>query len=435
MSVEHHMRIETQFHNVRNWEIYALQTEEENPAGAEANALDVQDSQNLLFANTYMYRVSRNVLPKTHAILVRRSSGIAFQNVKTFSQTRLAFDNPVFAEDGGVLVRPHYFTTFTVNQGMKTPAAVSLPAVFDKNVKLEKLAGDFSNASGLTASDKGEIFFSDANNRKIYHWNDVAKKAELLATTTGQPQVLGFVAPSNLLAIANEKAVVNIKFSPPGPDGVIPQTQPEAVNETADILTDTALLLPIGLHNQLFQLNDMVKHHGYIFRSGSNTAIQREVDDEHRGLLLCAGHPGRNHGWRHLAAQSPKLATGLLRARPNALHHQRRGRAHLARQARQLQITLDDSFCQSRRNFCRVRRGRQCLSRWRSSVDIRQVRQGNRRFGNSRAPQQPGLWRPGQTHALHWRPILALFNPDPGGWKLRVVYKWATAPNWPLRVR
>ena len=75
MSVEHHMRVEAEFHNVRNWEIYAFQTEEENPAGANAYALDIEDSRGLLFANTYMYRVSRNVLPKTlcdrHASLRR----------------------------------------------------------------------------------------------------------------------------------------------------------------------------------------------------------------------------------------------------------------------------------------------------------------------------------------------------------------------------
>jgi hypothetical protein len=71
MSVEHHMRVEAEFHNVRNWEIYAFQTEEENPAGANAYALDIEDSEGLLFANTYMYRVSRNVLPKTYAIVTR----------------------------------------------------------------------------------------------------------------------------------------------------------------------------------------------------------------------------------------------------------------------------------------------------------------------------------------------------------------------------
>ena len=45
MSVEHHMRVEAEFHNVRNWEIYAFQTEEENPAGADAYALDIEDSE------------------------------------------------------------------------------------------------------------------------------------------------------------------------------------------------------------------------------------------------------------------------------------------------------------------------------------------------------------------------------------------------------
>ena len=135
MSVEHHTRIETQFFKVRNWEIYALQTEEENPAGAEANAMEIQDSQDLLFANTYMYRVSRNVLPKTHAAIVRRSDHIEFQNVKVFSQTRLAFDNAVLEEASGVAVRPQFFTSFTVNKGVKAPAALRLPAVFAKDAE------------------------------------------------------------------------------------------------------------------------------------------------------------------------------------------------------------------------------------------------------------------------------------------------------------
>src|ERR1017187_6079180 len=146
ISLEHHMRIETQFFNVLNWEIFAQQTEEENPAGAEANAIEIQDSQNLLFANTYMYRVSRNVLPKTYAAIVRRSDGIAFQNVKVFSQTRLAFDNAVMEEGSGVAVRSHFFTSFSARRSMKAPSAPRLPQVFAKGAKLEQLATNFSNA-------------------------------------------------------------------------------------------------------------------------------------------------------------------------------------------------------------------------------------------------------------------------------------------------
>ena len=195
MSVEHHMRIETQFRNVRNWQMYALQTEEENPAGAGANALEIRESHDLLFANTYMYRVSRNVLPKTSAAIVSVSDAIDFQNVKVFSQTRLAFDNAVFDESSGVAARPHVFTRFTVNRGMKTPDALRPPKVFDRRATLERLATGFSNASGLTASDTGEVFFTDAANRKIYRWNAATKKAEVLAEIPGQPQVTGLCPP------------------------------------------------------------------------------------------------------------------------------------------------------------------------------------------------------------------------------------------------
>lgn len=277
ISVEHHMRIETQFHNVRNWEIYALQTEEENPAGAQANSTEIKDSHNLLFANTYMYRVSRNVHPKTHAVIVSNSDSIDFQNVKVFSQTRMAFDNAVFEEGSGVLVRPQFFTRFTVTKGMKAPAALKLPSVFAKGATLDQLATNFSNASGLTASDKGEVYFTDAANKKIYHWNAAAKQADLLAEISGQPQVLGFVAPSNLLAIANEKAVYSLNIGPGG------DAHAQAVKETNELLAGSLLLLPVGLHNQLSVMKDMMEHRGYNYRRGSNTAYFNVINDEHRG--------------------------------------------------------------------------------------------------------------------------------------------------------
>ncbi|MBI5769306.1 MAG: SMP-30/gluconolactonase/LRE family protein [Verrucomicrobia bacterium] len=277
MSVEHHARIETQFHNVRNWEIYALQTEEENPAGAEAYAIDIQDSSDLLFANTYMYRVSRNVLPKTHAAIVRRSDRIAFENMKVFSQTRLAFDHAVLEEGSGAAVRPHFFTRFTVNREMPTAVARPLPAVFAPGAALTQLASGFSNASGLTVGTAGELYFSDAANKKIFRWNEAAKKVDLLAEIPGQPQVLGFVAPSHLLAIANEKTVYRIKTDGTG--------AAETVAETAEVAPDTTLLLPVGLHNQWWVMQDMIERRGFLFRRGSNTAFISRVTDEPRAYF------------------------------------------------------------------------------------------------------------------------------------------------------
>ena len=289
ISVEHHLRIESEFHNARNWEIYAQQTEEENPAGADAYAVDIQDSRDLLFANLYMYRVSRNVRPKPYAAIVRRSDGIAFQNVKVFSQTRLAFDNAVQEEASGVAVRPQFFTSFSVNHNLKAPTALRLPKVFAKEARLEQLASSFSNVSGLTAGDAGEIFFSDAANRKIYRWNETAKKAELLAEIPGQPQVLGFVPPSSLLAIANEKAVYRLNLDQTGTNNSMSTPLAEAVKETTDMLAETLLLLPVGLHNQLSVIKNMMEHRGYVYRQGSNTAIVSEVSDEHRGYFYVPG--------------------------------------------------------------------------------------------------------------------------------------------------
>jgi sugar lactone lactonase YvrE len=275
MSVEHHLRLETEFHHVRGWQIYAFQTEEENPAGANAYALDIEDSSDLLFANTYMYRVSRNVLPKTHAIVTRRSDGVVFENAKVFSQTRLAFDNAVFNETNGAFVRSHFFTRFAVDSDSKPRRALPPPAALFTGQTLRPLASGFSNASGLAVDDTGTVFFTDAVKGKVYRWNDAKRTADVLAEIKGQPQVLGFVPPATLLAIANERAVYRLSSSAPGPA--------ESVAEAAEPLPQTTLLLPVGIHNQMSVMQDMMEHRGYVYRPRSNTAIVGVVTDEHRG--------------------------------------------------------------------------------------------------------------------------------------------------------
>ena len=282
MSVEHHMRVEATFRNVKNWEFYALQTEEENPAGAQAIAMEIRDCENLLFANTYMYRVSRTVLPKTHAILTRNSDNVRFENMKVFSQTRLSFDTPVLDEDSGVAVRAHFFTSFSVKKGMKAPPARPLPKVFEKNAKLEKLADGFSNASGMTTDGAGRLYFTDASKRKVYRWDETGRKAEQIAETQGQPMVAGFAPPSTLLIVANEKAAYSLNVAESG-------ATPQAVAETAEKIPGTTLLIPAGLHNMMSILKDLLEHRDYEYRMGSNTAVIRVVENAPRSYFYAPG--------------------------------------------------------------------------------------------------------------------------------------------------
>jgi len=283
LSCEHHIHTETQFHHVQNWKIYAMQTEEENPAGADAVAADIEDSQNLTFANTYMYRVSRNVIPKLYAVTVHNSDDIRFENVKVFSQTRLAFDNSVFDESSGVTVRPHDFTDFVVDKGMKAPGALPVPSgTFVKDAKLTHLATGFSNVSGLISDENGHLYFTDAAMHKVYRWNEDEMKAEVIAEIPASPMALGFASPHSLLIMGYEKAVYSLDLSQANAVAL-------PVAETASLAPQTTLLLPVGLHNELWNLEWLVEHHGYIFRPGSNTAILSTVADEHRGYFYAPG--------------------------------------------------------------------------------------------------------------------------------------------------
>jgi sugar lactone lactonase YvrE len=284
MSVEHHYQVEAILRHVENWEFYALQTEEENPAGHEAHAMYIEDCRDILFANTYMYRVSRIIWPMTHGIIVRRSDNIRFENMKVFGQTRLAFDNAVYHEDSGVTVRPHFFTSFVVRADMKAPEALPLSQPwFEQGAKLETLATGYRNATGLTTDPQGRLFYADDSNRRIYRWNEADKAAELIAEMqNAQPMVMEYVGPSMLLIVARESAVYSLNVAQDG-------ARPEAVNGTPEKVPGTRLLVPVGIHNMMSVLDDLMEHRDYIYRMGSNTAVISVIENARREYFYAPG--------------------------------------------------------------------------------------------------------------------------------------------------
>jgi hypothetical protein len=279
-SCEHHMRREVRMDHAARWKVYDLQTEEEKPEGAEAVALELESSHDLLFANTYMYRVSRNIMPKPYAVVAHDTANITFDNVRVFSQTRLAFDNSVFDQGSGVAVRAHDFTQFVLTRDMKRGPSPPLPAMFAPKADLTRVATGFSNAAGLTSDAAGTVYFSDAAMHVIYRYSETHQAAEVLARVEGSPMVLAFVAPSTLLAINNEKSVTRVQTD----TGAV-----SPVSERDSALSGTALLLPVGLHNELIQLQWMLQHRGYVYRVGSNTARRSGLLPEHRGYFYAPG--------------------------------------------------------------------------------------------------------------------------------------------------
>lgn len=273
LSNEHHMQREVRFNRAANWTVYDLQTEEERPEGAEAFSLDLMSCRNLRFVNTYMYRVSRNIMPKLFAVLGDNADNVVFSNVKVFSQTRLAFDNSIVDQNSAVQVRAHHFVHFVLNRNLHKGMPLPVPSVFANGAKLMRVANGYSNASGLTEGQSGEIYFTDAAMHSIYKYAD--GRAKLLAKTDAMPQVVGFAAPSFLLAVNWERTISSINVS----TGAV-----TAVTPTDTRAPGTVLLLPVGLHNEEIQLEWLLQGVGYKYRIGSNTAIRSDLVPEPRHL-------------------------------------------------------------------------------------------------------------------------------------------------------
>jgi hypothetical protein len=281
MSCEHHMNHETQFQHVSNWTIYALQTEEENPAGVDSFSVDLDDAHHMLFANTFMYRVSRQVLPKLNAVEVAGSTDIHFENVHDFSMTRLAFDNSVFDQTSGVRVRAHDFTVFNLTSGTKPGVPLPLPAgIFAPGAKLEQLATGFSNIDGLTTDEAGNLYFTDAAMHRVYRWNAKEKKAELLTDKIGAPMAAAYAGNGSLLVPDLSRSVFAVDTKTGETTKIDPADTPKS---------GTSLLLPVGLHNAMETLQRQMEHRGVVYAPRSNMAITGVITGQPRGYFYAPG--------------------------------------------------------------------------------------------------------------------------------------------------
>lgn len=269
-SCEHHMKNEVRIDHAAHWKIFDLQTEEENPEGQDAVPVTLDATQDVVFANTYMYRVSRTVLPTLYAVMGRDAEA-QFENVKVFSQTRLAFDNSVFDEGSGVEVRAHQFVHFAMGPDLHRGAPLPLPDAFAAGAALEKVATGFSNASGLTAGADGTVYFTDAVKDTVYRLDPGEKKAEVVAEVPQSPMALGFVAPGELLSLNRDTSVSEVALA----SGKVTALAASA----GPLRPGTTLMLPVGLHASLEKLTLLLEHKGYTYRVGSNTALRSGLED------------------------------------------------------------------------------------------------------------------------------------------------------------
>jgi hypothetical protein len=220
LSSEHHVRNEVILDHASNWQIYALQTEEERGEGGFALPLDIRNSSNITFANLHMYRVASSYQPFPYAITISNSENIKFRNLHCYSDSKVSFDNAVYDQNHRVAIRQREFAWLNISgKTPETPAKKKSPVLAgDQN--LEKLAGGFFNISGGAIDGSGNLYFVDAHLQTIYRWSAGEHQVSKVRDNPLDPVQLLFDKSGNLIVISYAGAGTVYSFNPnkPGDD-------------------------------------------------------------------------------------------------------------------------------------------------------------------------------------------------------------------------
>ena len=195
MSVEHHVRNEVRFNKVSNWNVYALQLEEENREGSECQPLELEKCSGMTIANLYMFRVIRVKVPYPYSVRTWDCSNLEILNIHNYSQVKYTTDNPLFDINTGIEVRPVELARLFLSG--KTPKLISAPPTGP----VQLIARGFEFAIGLCSDSKGNVYFAEQRMKRIYKWSAETKSLSLLADFQWEPLSLGCDSKDNLLVV------------------------------------------------------------------------------------------------------------------------------------------------------------------------------------------------------------------------------------------
>jgi sugar lactone lactonase YvrE len=201
LSSEHHVRNEVVIDHASNWQIYALQTEEERGEGGFALPLEIRDSTDITVANLHMYRVVSSYQPFTYASKVMNSKNIQFRNVHCYSDSKVSFDNVLYDSTHNLELRQRELAW--LNLSGNPPKPLSGPsAVLVPGAKVEKVTGGFFNISGGAIDSSGNLYFVDAKWQTIYRWSPAAQQLSIVRDNPLDPVELAFDKTGDLLVIS-----------------------------------------------------------------------------------------------------------------------------------------------------------------------------------------------------------------------------------------
>ena len=202
LSSEHHVRNEVILDHASNWQIYALQTEEERGESGFALPLDIRDSSNITLANFHIYRVVSSYQPFPQAITVTNSTNIRFRNLHCYGDNKVSFDNSISDQTHNVEIRQREFAWLTISGRTPQKRAAKASPILAERARIERLAAGFFNISGGAVDSSGNIYFVDAQRQTIYRWSAVTRQLSKVRDNPLEPVQLFFDKAGDLIVIS-----------------------------------------------------------------------------------------------------------------------------------------------------------------------------------------------------------------------------------------
>jgi len=229
MSSEHHVRSEVQIRNASNWQIYALQTEEERGEGGSALPLEIDSSSNITVANFHVYRVISTYQPFPWAIKINNSKNIRFRNVHCWSNSKVSFDSALFDQTHNVEIRQREFAWLNVTGDAPKIRPRAASRIVAPGAQVERLAGEFFNISGGAVSPTGDFYFVDAHSQRIYRWAAGTDQLSIVRDDAIDPVNLAFDHAGNLMVVSYAGNGTVYSFNPREAGGELSVLQPQPV--------------------------------------------------------------------------------------------------------------------------------------------------------------------------------------------------------------
>jgi len=315
LSNEHHFRNEIVLDSVENWEFLAPQTEEEVRDSADAIALDVRNSRNILFANYHAYRVTRTVKPAPTAIRLQNSTDIRFRNLHTNAESgysmcdengcapylrasKFPYENAITDVTRNVAVREREFAVLDVTDTM--PVATP-PAPLPGAGGVEKVADGFYSISGAATAPDGALYFVEHRFQRIYRWTR-EHGLEIVRDATLDPVNLAIDKSGNVMVLSPQGPDVTVyAFKPDDPHGKFEIIPPTAAKSRAGV----TVALPGNVWKNDAEFQDQLDHTTYRFPTlteqfakGMATPKAREYVSPDGSLVLPAFRAFRQGDWR-----------------------------------------------------------------------------------------------------------------------------------------